>query len=73
MAGSGSILGNAVLRLEDPTLLVGEGKYLDDIVETGMLLRELRPFDGGPRHHRLGRRQRGRVDARRRRGVPRRR
>src|SRR5215213_3100050 len=37
MAGSGSILGNEVLRLEDPTLLVGEGKYLDDLVEPGML------------------------------------
>ena len=37
MAGSGSILGNAVLRLEDPTLLTGEGKYVDDIVEPGML------------------------------------
>jgi len=37
VAGSGSILGNAVLRLEDPTLLTGEGKYVDDLVETGML------------------------------------
>ena len=37
MAGSGSILGNAVQRLEDPTLLTGEGKYVDDLVETGML------------------------------------
>ncbi len=37
MAGSGSILGNAVLRLEDPTLLTGEGKYVDDLVEPGML------------------------------------
>src|SRR6188768_1963703 len=37
MAGSGSILGNAVLRLEDPTLLQGAGKYVDDLVETGML------------------------------------
>jgi aerobic carbon-monoxide dehydrogenase large subunit len=37
MAGSGSILGNAVTRLEDPTLLTGEGKYVDDIQETGML------------------------------------
>ena len=37
MAGSGSILGNAVLRLEDPTLLTGEGKYVDDMVEPGML------------------------------------
>ena len=37
MAGSGSILGNEVLRLEDPTLLTGEGKYVDDLVETGML------------------------------------
>jgi carbon-monoxide dehydrogenase large subunit len=37
MAGSGSILGNAVLRLEDPTLLTGDGKYVDDLVENGML------------------------------------
>jgi len=37
MAASGSILGNAVQRLEDPTLLTGEGKYVDDLVETGML------------------------------------
>ena len=37
MATSGSILGNAVLRLEDPTLLTGEGKYVDDLVEPGML------------------------------------
>ena len=37
MAASGSILGNAVKRLEDPTLLTGEGKYVDDLVETGAL------------------------------------
>jgi carbon-monoxide dehydrogenase large subunit len=37
MAGSGSILGNAVLRLEDPTLLTGDGKYVDDLRETDML------------------------------------
>jgi carbon-monoxide dehydrogenase large subunit len=37
MAASGSILGNAVRRLEDPTLLTGEGKYVDDLVEPGML------------------------------------
>ena len=37
MAASGSILGNSVLRLEDPTLLTGEGKYVDDMVETGGL------------------------------------
>ncbi len=37
MAASGSILGNAVLRLEDPTLLTGEGRYVDDLVEPGML------------------------------------
>jgi carbon-monoxide dehydrogenase large subunit len=37
MDGSGSILGNAVLRLEDPTLLEGKGKYVDDLVEPGML------------------------------------
>lgn len=37
MTSSGSILGNSVLRLEDPTLLTGEAKYLDDMVEPGML------------------------------------
>ena len=37
MGTSGSILGNAVQRLEDPTLLTGEGKYVDDLVEPGML------------------------------------
>ncbi len=37
MAASGSILGNAVLRLEDPTLLTGEGKYVDDLTEVGGL------------------------------------
>src|SRR4051794_35195121 len=37
MATSGSILGNAVRRLEDPTLLTGEGKYVDDLVETNTL------------------------------------
>jgi len=30
-------LGNEVRRLEDPTLLTGEGKYVDDLTETGML------------------------------------
>src|SRR5215475_11873481 len=37
MAASGSILGNAVQRLEDPTLLTGEGKYVDDLREPGTL------------------------------------
>ena len=37
MAASGSILGNAVLRLEDPTLLTGDGKYVDDLKEAGTL------------------------------------
>src|SRR5262245_9813470 len=37
MATSGSILGNAVQRLEDPTLLTGTGKYVDDLAETGTL------------------------------------
>jgi aerobic carbon-monoxide dehydrogenase large subunit len=36
MATSGSILGNAVQRVEDPTLLTGAGKYADDLVEPGM-------------------------------------
>jgi carbon-monoxide dehydrogenase large subunit len=35
MATAGSILGNAVQRLEDPTLLTGAGKYTDDLVEPG--------------------------------------
>lgn len=34
MAESGSILGNAVVRLEDPGLLTGAGKYLDDLEPT---------------------------------------
>ena len=37
MPTSGSILGNAVRRLEDPTLLTGDGKYVDDLVEPGTL------------------------------------
>ena len=37
MAAAGSILGNAVVRLEDPTLLTGEGKYVDDLAEPGTL------------------------------------
>src|SRR5690349_3661406 len=36
MAASGSILGNSVQRLEDPTLLTGTGKYVDDLVEPNM-------------------------------------
>ena len=31
MSQSGSILGNPVVRLEDPTLLTGEGRYVDDL------------------------------------------
>ncbi len=37
MAAAGSILGNAVQRMEDPTLLTGAGKYLDDLAPTGTL------------------------------------
>ncbi len=37
MATAGSILGNAVQRLEDPTLLTGSGKYLDDMAPVGTL------------------------------------
>ena len=33
MPVSGSILGNAVRRLEDPALLTGAGKFVDDLVE----------------------------------------
>ena len=35
MSESGSILGNSVVRLEDPTLLTGEGKYVDDLDSSG--------------------------------------
>ncbi len=35
MAEAGSILGNAVVRLEDPTLLTGTAKYVDDLESTG--------------------------------------
>ncbi len=35
-AVQGSILGNAVLRREDPSLLKGEDKYFDDMVVDGM-------------------------------------
>jgi len=37
MATAGSILGNAVRRLEDPALLTGEGKYVDDLTEPNTL------------------------------------
>ena len=66
MPTEGSILGNAVLRREDPTLLTGAGKYYDDMRRRPHA-RVLRPVVGRPRHAQLGRRQRGRVDARRRR------
>ena len=36
MPVSGSILGNAVRRLEDPALLTGVGKYVDDLVAPNM-------------------------------------
>ena len=36
MATSGSILGNAVLRREDPSLLVGADKYYDDLAYDGL-------------------------------------
>jgi len=35
MAESGSILGNAVVRLEDPVLLTGAGEYVDDLDSPG--------------------------------------
>jgi carbon-monoxide dehydrogenase large subunit len=35
MPKAGSILGNAVVRLEDPALLTGAGKYLDDLDSPG--------------------------------------
>ena len=35
-AVKGSILGNAVLRREDPTLLTGEEEYFDDMEIEGL-------------------------------------
>src|ERR1700759_2946911 len=35
MAESGSILGNAVVRLEDPVLLTGGAQYVDDLDSSG--------------------------------------
>jgi len=37
MPATGSILGNAVRRLEDPVLLTGAGKYVDDLVAPNMV------------------------------------
>src|SRR5262245_61235401 len=37
MATSGSILGNPVLRREDPGILTGETEYLDDLDIAGLL------------------------------------
>ena len=48
MAKSGSILGNAVQRLEDPTLLTGAGKYADDLREDGHGARRVRPLARSP-------------------------
>ena len=36
MAQSGSILGNSVLRKEDPGLLTGANQYFDDLKVDGM-------------------------------------
>ena len=36
MARAGSILGNAVQRMEDPTLLTGAGQYVDDLTQPGV-------------------------------------
>ena len=33
----GSVLGNVVKRVEDPELLVGVGKYVDDLPVEGVL------------------------------------
>ena len=37
MASSGSILGNPVLRREDPDILTGGTEYLDDLAIEGLL------------------------------------
>jgi len=36
MPASGSILGNAVLRVEDPAVLRGDARYFDDLVSEGV-------------------------------------
>ena len=52
-------VGARVRRVEDPRILTGKGRYVDDVVLPGMLhaafLRSYMPA----RPHRLGRRQRG--------------
>ena len=56
-AGEGvpmSILGNRVLRSEDPKFLTVGGSYVADLRDPlldGRAARRLRPLDGGPRHH----------------------
>ena len=59
MPASGSILGNAVRRLEDPALLTGAGKYVDDLVEPGMLHVAFVRSTVAHAESRVGRRQRG--------------
>ena len=59
MAASGSILGHPVVRLEDPTLLTGEAKYVDDL-RCPAWPRRVRALARRPRHDHVDRRQRGR-------------
>ena len=54
MAAAGSILGNAVQRLEDPTLLTGAGKYLDDMAPAGTLHVAFVRSTSGPRQTVVG-------------------
>ena len=69
MAQSGSILGNCVLRKEDPGLLTGANKYFDDLKVDGIDAHRVRPLPRRPRPTRRHRHGRGEGDARRARRV----
>ena len=69
MTASGSILGHAVLRREDPAILEGGAEYFDDRAVDGMLHVVFVPLDDRARRGALGRQLPSRRDARRRRGL----
>ena len=52
----GKWVGQALRRKEDPRLITGRGRYVDDIVVPGMLYMARRPLARGARQDRLDRR-----------------
>ena len=65
--------GQAVRRLEDDALLTGKGKYADDVLPQGQLVGPVPALALSARAHRLDRHVGSRGDARRGRGLHRRR